>query len=155
MTRFNNSFFARNKYKLNGLILILPFIFLYQSLSPVFPSVWEKQSVGGFEIAPMPYNLSVPYLHDGHYTKDFFLIFSKGKVADIRQAYLQIAEQALPLAELQEHGDGILHGSQHGQEVHGIAPEVLKPEHKVWLTIETWEGETFVTSWDLAKELLP
>ncbi|GHB66356.1 hypothetical protein GCM10008107_14430 [Psychrosphaera saromensis] len=154
MSRSKRNFLSRNKYKLNGLVLILPFIFLYQSLNPVFPSVWQKQIIGSFEIAPMPYNLKQPYLHGGHYTKDFFLIFSKGKVADIRQAYLNIGEQALPLVELQKHDEGILHGSQHGQEVHGIAPETLKPEHKVWLTIEDWQGDVWVTSWDLPKELL-
>ncbi|MFT6530115.1 MAG: hypothetical protein ACJAZB_001770 [Psychrosphaera sp.] len=147
-------FLSRHKYKLNGLVLILPFYFLYQSLYPVFPPVWEKHKVGSFEIAPMPYNLDPPYLHDGHYTKDFFIIFSQGSVEDIRQAYLNIGTHALSLAELQQHDEGILHGSQHGQEVHGIAPKTLSTEHKVWVTIEDWQGDVWVTNWELPKALI-
>lgn len=154
MAQLNHSFWHRYKYKLSGLVLILPFYFLYQSLYPQFPDVWQKQKIGSFEIAPMPYNLDPPYLHDGHLSKDFFLTFSQGKVADIRQAYLNIGSKALPLAELQAGDEGILHGSQHGQEVHAIAPKKLTVKHKLWLTIETWQGEQMVTSWDLPKVLL-
>ena len=154
MARVSTSFWHRHKYKVNGFFLILPVYFLYQSLFPEFPKIWTAQKIGSFEIAPMPYNLDPPYLHDGHYTKDFMLIFSQGNIAHIRQAYLNIGEEALPLVTLQAGDEGILHGSQHGQEVHAIAPEIIKPEHKMWLTIESWQGKQLVTSWDLPKELL-
>ncbi|MGL1956841.1 MAG: hypothetical protein OCD00_05930 [Colwellia sp.] len=154
MARINNSLWNRYKYKINGLVIILSCYFLYQSLYPKFPETWDAQKIGSFEITPMPYNLDPPYLHDGHYTKDFFLIFSQGNVSDIRQAYLNIGEKALSLATLQVGDEGILHGSQHGQEVHAIAPVIIKPNHKVWLTIENWQGEQLVTHWDIPTVLL-
>ena len=42
----NNSFWQRHKYKLNGLVLVLPFWFLYQSITPVFPPAWPAQQLG-------------------------------------------------------------------------------------------------------------
>ena len=83
------------------------------------------------------------------------LTFSQGNIADIRQAYLNIGYAALPLTTLQAGDVGILHGSQHGQEVHAIAPAVIEAGHKMWLTIENWQGKQIVTSWDLPKALLP
>ena len=71
MARITNSFWHRHKYKINGLVLILPFYFLYQSLFPVFPKALSTKQVAEFEITPTPYDLEPPYLHDGHYTKDF------------------------------------------------------------------------------------
>ena len=60
----------------------------------------------------------------------------------------------MPLEQLSTGDDGILHGSQHGKEAHAISPKVLSAEDKVWLTIENWQGELFVISWDLPKILL-
>lgn len=155
MARVNNNLWHRYKYKLNALVLLLSVYFLYQSLQPKSPDYWDAKKIGSFEITPMPFNLDAPYFHDGHYTKDFFLIFNQGKIEDIRQAYLNIGRMPLPLSILEAGDSGILHGSQHGQEVHAIAPKKLKPEHKVWLTIESWEGEQAVSHWDLPTELLP
>ncbi|MCF2948004.1 hypothetical protein L0668_07790 [Paraglaciecola aquimarina] len=153
MARTTQSFWGRNKYEINGLVLILPLYFLYQSLTPVFPKAWATQKVGTFEITPTPYDMDQPYQHEGHFTKDFLLIFSQGKVAHIRQAYFNIGEAPIPLAELQTGDEGILHGSQHGQEVHAIAPKLISAGHKAWLTIENWQGEQFITSWDIPQEL--
>lgn len=155
MARVKNSLWQRYKYKINVLVLILPVCFLYQSLFPEFPNAWHAQKIETFEIIPTPYDLQPPYIHDGHYTKDFMLTFSQGKIADIRQAYLNIGKKALPLTTLQAGDEGILHGSQHGQEVHAISPAIMKPTHKLWLTIENWRGEQFVLSWNLPKEFLP
>ena len=98
----SNTFWQRHKYKLNGLVLVLPFWFLYQSLTPEFPPAWPAQQVGDFEIAPMPLNLKPPYAHHDEYVKDFMLMFSKGDISGIRQGYLNIGPQALPLAQLQQ-----------------------------------------------------
>ncbi len=154
MTQRRNSLWNRHKYKINGLVLILPFYFLYQSLTPKLPEALNTQKIASFEIAPTPFNMEPPYFHDGHYTKDFMLAFSQGNIKDIRQAYLNIGSKALPFTKLQAGDDGILHGNQHSQEVHAIAPAVIKSKHKLWLTIENWQGERMVTSWDLPKELL-
>jgi len=154
MAQVNNNLWNRYKYKINGLIIILPFYFLYQSLSPEFPTAWNTQKIGSFSVTPTPFNAEPPYLHDGNYSKDFMLTFNQGNIEHIRQAYLNIGEEALPLTVLQAKSAGILHGSQHGQEVHAISPEAFKAEHKMWLTIENWQGKKLVTSWDLPKTLL-
>jgi len=155
MAGVKNSVWQRHKYKINALVLILPVYFLYQSLFPEFPNAWRGQKIETFEIIPTPYDLDPPYMHDGHYTKDFMLTFSQGKIEHIRQAYLNIGTAALPLTELQAGDEGILHGSQHGQEVHAIAPAMIKSTHKLWLTIENWRGKLLVMSWDLPEEFLP
>lgn len=154
MARMNNTLWNRYKFKLNGLVLLLSVYFLYKALTPEFPDSFTPKQLGTFEVSPMPYNLDPPYLHDGHYTKDFFITFSKGNVSDIRQAYLNIGKQAIALTILEQDHEGILHGSQHGQEVHGISPKTLVATDKVWLTIETWQGDMMVTHWDLPKALL-
>ena len=154
MARTKNTLWRRYQYKINALVLILPFYFLYQSLTPEFPSSWGTKKISTFEISLTPYDLEAPYMHDGHFTKDFMLIFNKGNIKNIRQAYLNIGNEALPLTILEAEDEGILHGSQHAQEVHAIAPPILKAEHKAWLTIETWQGKQNITSWDLPSELL-
>ncbi|WP_085299414.1 hypothetical protein [Cognaticolwellia mytili] len=154
MARINNNLWNRYRYKINGFLLILPCYFFYQSLFPEFPNAWETKSIGEFSVTPTPYNLKPPYLHHGSYSKDFMLMFNKGDIDDIRQAYLNIGKEALPLTVLQVSDKGILHGSVHGQEVHAISANVLKPSDKIWLTIENWKGQQFITSWSLPKELL-
>ena len=154
MARVNHNLWNRYKYKINGLLFILPCYFFYQSLFPQFPNAWDTQKIGEFEVTAIPYNLKQPYLHHGSYTKDFMIMFSEGNIDNIRQAYLNIGKEPLALAILQTSDKGILHGSKHGQEVHAISASVLKPEDKVWLTIESWQGEKVVTSWELPAELL-
>ncbi|SEH67233.1 hypothetical protein SAMN05660691_00803 [Rheinheimera pacifica] len=151
----SNSVWQRHKYKLNGLVLVLPFWFLYQSLTPEFPPAWPAQQVGQFEIAPMPLNLKPPYAHHDEYVKDFMLMFGQGDVSDIRQGYVNIGPAPLPIEELQQGDEGILHGSRHGQHVHAIAPKQFSATDKLWLTIETWQGEQLTSSWELPPELLP
>ncbi|WP_192021493.1 hypothetical protein [Shewanella sp. WPAGA9] len=153
MARLSNSMWDRYKYKVNGLVLILSCFFLYKNLFPQFPDAWSTKSIGSFEVTPMPYNLDSPYMHDGTYTKDFLLIFSQGEVADIRQAYFNIGAAPLSLTDMQDADAGILHGSQHGQEVHAIAPKVIQADHRAWLTIENWQGKLKTVSWAIPKNL--
>tara|TARA_R110002126_G_scaffold16500_3_gene65805 strand:+ start:391 stop:861 length:471 start_codon:yes stop_codon:yes gene_type:complete len=150
----SNTFWQRHKFKLNGLVLLLPLWFLYNSLTPEFPPAWPAQQLGQFEIAPMPLDLKPPYAHHDQYVKDFLLMFNQGDIASIRQGYLNIGPTPLPLAELQQHEEGILHGSRHGQHVHAIAPPQLDATDKVWLTLQTWQGELLTTSWALPAELV-
>jgi hypothetical protein len=152
---FKNSFWQRNKFKLSGLLLILPFWFLYDSLTPVFPPAWSEQAVGPYVITPMPFDLKQPYAHHEEFVKDFLLMFKQGDVNAIRQGYVNIGPSALPLATLQQGDEGILHGSEHGLHVHAIAPKQFSATDKLWLTIETWQGELLTSSWELPPELLP
>ena len=103
----------------------------------------------------MPLNLEPPYAHHDEYVKDFYLSFNQGDISRIRQAYVNIGPAALPLAQLQQGEEGILHGSRHGQHVHAIAPKTLSSKDKVWLTLQTWQGEVYIASWDLPAVLLP
>lgn len=154
MAMNDSLFWQKNKYKLNGLILLLPLLFLYQSLTPTFPPAWLSQQVGEFKIAPMPLDLNTPYTHHDDYVKDFMLIFEQGDIGNIRQGYANIGPEALPLDILQRSENGILHGNKHGQHVHAIAAKSLTATDKLWVSIENWQGEWQVAKWPLPNELL-
>ncbi|WP_330148747.1 hypothetical protein [Shewanella xiamenensis] len=147
-------FWLKHKYKLSGLILILPLVFLYQSLSPSFPPAWPCQQLGEFKIAPMPLDLKSPYKHHGDYVKDFMLIFEQGDVAHIRQAYANIGPVALPLEALQKGENGVLHGSKHGQHVHAITGAKLAATDSLWVSIQNWQGEWLVSQWPVPEAVL-
>ncbi|WP_440905273.1 hypothetical protein ACMZOO_02720 [Catenovulum sp. SX2] len=149
-----NSLWQKNKYWLNAWILVLPAWFFYQSLYPTFPDALGSQQVGNFEITLMPYDEDAPYTHDGVYVKDFLLTFSKGQIGDIKQAYLNIGEHSLPLEQFADRSEGILHGTKHGQHVHALAKQTLLPSDKIWLTMQTWSGESFIASWEVPKHLV-
>lgn len=148
------SFWHRNKYYLNALVLILPAWFYYQSQNPQFPDALPAQQLEEFTVVPMPYNEEPPYLHDGLFVKDFLLMFNKGDISAIRQAYLNIGPLALPLSQMQERAEGILHGSPHGQHVHALTSEKLQTGDKIWLTVERWDGQILTTSWSLPEVLV-
>lgn len=148
------SLWHRYKYKLNGLLLVLPGWFLYQSLTPSFPPSWDARQAGEFTLIPMPLDLDRPYVHHGDYVKDFFFTLSKGDVRDIRQAFVNIGPQPLTLAEFQQHELGILHGSRHGLHVHALSPKTLTKEDRVWISVQTWQNQVFSTSWSLPDTLL-
>lgn len=149
-----NTFLSRHKYKLNMWLLVLPVYFFYQSLYPEFPPTWQAKSVSNFEFTPMPFDHNDPYLHHGVYTKDFMLIVNKGEVKNIRQAYLNIGTEPLSLKELELSDEGIMHGSQHGQHVHAISPQYLSSTDKLWLTIQDWQMNQHVVSWELPDALI-
>lgn len=151
----SRTFWQRYKYKLSGLVLILPFWFLYDSLTPVFPPAWQEQTVGDYLVTPVPFDLKQPYAHHDEFVKDFLLMFKQGDIAQIRQGYVNIGEHPLALTELQQGDEGILHGSEHGLHVHAIAPARFSATDKLWLTIQTWQGDTLTHSWPLPAELLP
>ena len=149
-----NSLWQKNKYWLNAWILVLPAWFFYQSLNPTFPDALGSQQVGDFEITLMPYDEDAPYTHDGVYVKDFLLTFSKGDIADIKHAYLNIGETSLSLAEFAMRAEGILHGTKHGQHVHALAKQSLQASDKIWLSIETWSGQLLQAHWQLPNGLV-
>lgn len=147
-------FWLKHKYKLSGLILILPLVFLYQSLNPSFPPAWPSQQLGEFKIAPMPLDLKAPYKHHYDYVKDFMLIFEQGNVAHIRQGYANIGPEALPLEALQKGENGVLHGSKHGQHVHAITGAKLAATDSLWVSIQNWQGEWLVSQWPVPEAVL-
>lgn len=148
MKNTKNGFWTKYKYLFNGLLIALPILFLYQSLNPNFPATLGTQTLAEFEISAMPFDAKPPYLHDGVFVKDFMVTFSKGNLDDIRQAYLNIGDQALPLQQMQQAAEGILHGSRYGKHVHALASKHILPTDKVWLTIERWDGRIEHVSWD-------
>lgn len=150
MARRKNTFWNRNKFKLSGLILILPFYFLYEQLQPPeFPPVWDEKSVGPFTVAIQPMNDEAPYAHHDDWVKDFSAYVKEGKVSNIRQGYVNIGEKPIPLKTLQKDDVGILHGSELLQHVHAIAPQNLEPEQRVWVTLQTWNGDVHTANWQL------
>lgn len=147
-------FWLKYKYKLSGLILVLPLIFLYQSLNPTFPPPWPSQQLGAFKIAPMPLDMKAPYKHHGEYVKDFMLIFEQGDVAHIRQAYVNIGPEALPFEVFQKGENGVLHGTKHGQHVHAITATRLSAMDSLWISIQNWQGEWLVSKWPVPETAL-
>lgn len=145
----------KNKYKLSGLILLFPIVFLYQSLTPKFPPAWQAQQLGEFKIAPLPLDLKAPYVHHDDFVKDFMVIFEEGEISNVRQGYANIGVEALPMNILQRSENGILHGNKHGQHVHAIAAKQLNATDSLWVSIENWQGEWSVARWPLPPELLP
>lgn len=144
----------RHKYKLNSLVLILPFWFLYQSLTPTFPPAWPEQQLGPFSVAPMPLNDEPPYVHHGEYVKDFMLTFSSNNISQMRQGYFMIGPAPLPLEQLQQGDSAILHGNRHSQHVHALANGPVRAGDKAWLVIEDWSGKQYTSSWPMPEMLI-
>ncbi|MGO1328932.1 MAG: hypothetical protein ACTHT9_04600 [Idiomarina loihiensis] len=152
MARRKNTFWNRNKFKLSGLILILPFYFLYQQLQlPELPPVWDEKQAGPFKVALQPANNDAPYAHHEDWVKDFSAYVNEGKVSDIRQGYVNIGEEPIAIEELQQDDVGILHGSELLQHVHAIAPQKLEPQQRVWVTLQTWNGDVHQAHWELPE----
>jgi hypothetical protein len=150
----NQSRIYAKKYLWNGLLLILPIWFLYQSLTPKLVPAWPSKQHGDFAITPTPLDLKDPYQHHAQYVKDFSFQLASAHIAQIRQGYANLGPAALPLAILEAGEQGILHGHAYGLHAHAIAPSKLSASDKLWLTIQTWQGQTLVLSWDLPPELL-
>lgn len=149
MSRRSHSFWQKNKFKLSGLVLILPFWFLYQSMNPVFPPALPKATVGPFEITPSPLTEDGPYQHHGEWVKDYYLQFCAGCVEKIRQGFLVISNEAPDFQQLSEGHSSVLHGTVHGLHVHASTAEKLQGGEKLWLLLEDWQGVRYQHSWEL------
>ncbi|KFZ37921.1 membrane protein [Shewanella mangrovi] len=154
MARVKATFWHRTKFKLSGLLLLLPVYFLYQALHPSFPASLSQQQIGAYQVAPMPLDLAQPYQHDGAYIKDFMVLFHQGNPDDIRQAFMSIGPAPLSFTTLQDGDLGILHGSRYGQHVHALTPEYISDADRIWLTIESWQGEQHTVSWPVPADWL-
>lgn len=145
----------RYKYLLSSLVLILPVIFLYQSLNPIFPDALSEQSIGEYTVVPMPFDLEPAYQHDGVYVKDFLLTFKHGKISNIRQAFLNIGEVPIAMDQVKTTSaeEGFLHGNRHGQHVHALAKQDITMNDSIWLTIENWDGEVLTARWNLPEAM--
>jgi hypothetical protein len=142
------SFWVRHRYQLSGLVLILPWIFLYQAMHPTFPPALPPQNLGPVTATPMPLDDGEPYWHHDERVKDYLITFCDGCIRQIRQAYLTVASTAPALAELQD-SHAILHGDAHSQHVHAEYPPVTAATDKLWLTLEDWQGTVHQTWWPL------
>ncbi|RUO29753.1 hypothetical protein CWE12_07210 [Aliidiomarina sedimenti] len=155
MARRKNTFWNRNKFKFSGLILVLPIYFLYQSLQPPeFPPMWDEKTIGPFKVAIQPLNNEPPYAHHDDWVKDFSAYVNQGEVRNIRQGYVNIGTSAIPLQELEQDDVGILHGSELLQHVHAIAPQTFSAEQRVWVTLQTWDGDVYQGNWELPANWL-
>ena len=156
MARLHATAWNRYKFLLSGIVLLLPILFLYQSLNPVFPDALPDVTVGEYSIVPMPYDLDPAYQHDGVYVKDFLLTFTAGDIHNIRQGYLNIGQEPALISEIQKStgGEGFLHGSKHGQHVHAISKPQISTEDSIWLTIENWNGEILQARWSIPQPML-
>lgn len=152
MTRQHQSkrqWWARYKFHLNGLLLILPCWFLYQSMYPQFPPALPKAQLGPYSVTVMPLNAEGPYVHHGEWVKDYYLQWCDGCAAHIRQGFLQVSSKEPELSQLSKGHSSLLHGSQHGLHVHALSPEIPKAGDKLWLVIQDWQGQVYSHSWPL------
>lgn len=143
-----------SKYLINGLVLLLPIYYLFQSMTPSQIAAWPTKQIGDVTITPTPADLNAPYSHHAQYVKDFSFQLASKHIAQIRQGYANIGATALPLATLESGDAGVLHGNAYGLHAHAIAPPALSSSDKLWLTIQTWQGDVQVFSWELPAELL-
>lgn len=146
MSRPTPSWWQRRKYLVNLLLLALPLYYFWQAMNPVAQPPLEQKTLGPLTATPVPLDDLEPYLHDGIYVKDFRVDFCEGCISRIRQAYLVAgpAPQAFPV-----EGDGVLHGSGYALHVHAAFPEETREEDRLWLMVETWDGERLQASWPL------
>lgn len=146
MSRPTPSPWQRRKYLLNLLVLALPVYYFWQAMNPVAQPPLEQKTLGSLTATPVPLDDLGPYLHDGIYVKDFRVDFCEGCISSIRQAYLV----AGPAPEhFPAEGDGILHGSDYALHVHAAFPEEIGAKDRLWLMVQTWDGETLQASWPL------
>lgn len=153
----------RKKFHLSALILLAPIYFLYHALNPttddMLQSMFKEKTLRALdttqtdgEIAitahPVPLSHRPAYLHDGLYVKDFRVDFCDDCIQMIRQAYLSAGPSA---AEFPEDADGILHGNRFSQHVHAPFPNAPTADDRLWLSVETWTGELWQTSWPLLQ----
>ncbi|MEX0730410.1 MAG: hypothetical protein WED00_10470 [Aquisalimonadaceae bacterium] len=139
---------ARWKYCLSALLLILPAWFYYQSLNPELPPEWSEQRVGPFTAAPTPADTQPAYVYDGVSLKDFSVRFCEGCRARMRTAYLVVGPEP---AAIPAGYDGIVHGHGSYAHVHVPYPERPAPEHRLWLTVQEWDGRLHQVSWPLPQ----
>lgn len=136
----------RAKYLINGLLLGLPIYYFYQAMHPVFPPSWATQPIGSLSATPTPSNDLPAYRGKDGELKDFAVSFCQGCGAGIRQAWLNAG--AAPLADAPDEW-GRLHGSPHGFHVHAPYPAQPKATDRLWLSVQTWDGQLHRQSWPL------
>lgn len=137
------------KFRLNGLLLVLPFWFLYQALTPVFPPALPAATLGPYTVTVSPLNNDGPYAHHGEWVKDYHLQWCDGCVAKLRQGFLLVSASEPDLAQLSAGHSSLLHGHAHGLHVHAASPAQPGPNDKLWLVIEDWQGQVYRHSWAL------
>lgn len=142
-------YWPRYKFKLSGLVLLLPFWFLYQSLHQQFPPALPKAQLGPFDVSVMPLTEDGPYPHHGEWVKDYYLQWCKGCAEKIRQGFLLVSDSPPDIAMLAQQHSSLLHGNKHGLHVHASTPAQLQSGDKLWLIIEDWQGQVYSHHWVL------
>ncbi|MFA9462144.1 hypothetical protein [Thiohalorhabdus methylotrophus] len=140
---------ARWKYLINGLVLLAPVWFLYDRLTPApLPAPWPEHRAGPVTAAPRPLDDGPPHRHDGMFVKDFRVRLCEGCAARIRSAHLRAAP-APPT--IPADAAGVLHGHGAARHVHAPYPPQPGADDRLWLTVQTWDGEVHHASWPLPE----
>ena len=137
----------RWRYCLNGFLLILPFWYLYQQLTPTFPAPLAEKGIGPFTVQPRPSNEEPAYDYGDDYFKDFSLTFCDGCVDKIRFAYMSVGPEPAPMPE---DAYGVIHGNSEVQHAHAPFPEKVSEVDKLWVTVQDWQGNSYHASWSLS-----
>lgn len=135
-------------YCLSGLLLVLPFWYLYQQLNPTFPPPLEKKDIGPYSVQPMPLNELPAYDYGDDYFKDFSLTFCQGCVENIRYAYMSVGPEPAPMPH---DAHGAIHGAGDVKHAHAPFPENLTDSDKLWVTVQDWQGKSYHAYWELSE----
>lgn len=140
-------------YHLNGLLLLLPVLFIGDFLSG-----WEagpaenavrlpEQPVG----ACLAQAYGEPPLRPAPGgTLDFLVRFRDGCFEDVRAAFLAIGDkQPEPDRLLGAGYSSALHGGEFNLHAHVPVPQRLSGREALWLIVERWDGSLHQTSWPL------
>lgn len=115
---------------------------------PATPAAWSSEAIGPWTLTPAPADDGPPYVHDGERIKDFRFVTCEGCGAQMRSG---VARVAVTAPQLGPGIDGIVHGHGDHLEAHVPWPEQTGDDHRLWVTVQDWSGNTHSTSWSLKR----
>lgn len=143
----------RWKYHLNGVLVLLPLVFLGDYLAEWAPG--PKAEAIGLPEQPIGTCRATahgdpPLRAEPGNTLDFLVRFRPGCFENVRVAFLAIRDTPPEPASLLAAGYGaILHGGAFNLHAHVAVPERLSGDEALWLVVEDWNGAFHRTAWSL------
>lgn len=150
-----NTLWLRWRFRVSGLLLILPLAYLPQYFDSLALSAGTKglgeREVGSRTAGPWTVSLAEwqvePPRSDGPagYLKTFSLALCEPCISDVKAAYLRVGKPR----SLRAAG-ALLSGSPYRLLTSVTIPERAGPDADLWLTLEGWDGSVHQVSWPLA-----
>jgi len=145
----------RWKYHLNGLLLLLPLVFLGEFIAAREPGPkpgavsLPDRSVAG---CAARLHVEAPAHPEPGGTLDVLLTFPQDCLPEHRILFLAVGESPPdPVPYLLGGNASVLHGGRHNLHAHVPVPEEFRGDEALWLFIEDWQGAFHRTSWPLER----